>query len=88
MRADDVADVVDRALVVAEEEQLVADDRAAQREAAVGELGRRLQVREVVAGVGRLVVAEEERAALQIVGAGLERDVGDRRRPTRPNSAS
>ena len=37
-RAHDVAAVVERPLVVAEEEQLVLDDRSAQREAAVEEL--------------------------------------------------
>ena len=59
-RAHDVAVVVERALVVAEEEQLALDDRPAQREAAVEETARRRDVREVVAGVGLLVVGENE----------------------------
>ncbi len=77
-RAHDVAEVVDRPLIVAEEEQLAAHDRSAEREPAVGERGRRLQMREVVAGVGLVGVAEEEQAALEIVGAGLQGHVGHR----------
>jgi hypothetical protein len=77
-RAHDVAEVVERALVVAEEEELAAHDRSAEREPAVGELGRRLQVREVVARAGRLCVPEEEHAPLEVVGAGLQRDVRHR----------
>ena len=75
--AKDVAGVVNRALVVAEEEQLVAEDRPAEREPALRELLRRRQVREVAARIRLLVVPEGEDAALQIVGAGLQRDVGD-----------
>ena len=85
--ADDVAQVVDRALVVAEEEQLVLDDRAAEREAAVGELGRRLEVREVVAGVGRVVVAEEEALPLKSLVPDFSVTLVIAP-PDRPNSAS
>ena len=75
--AHDVAGVVDRPLIVAEEEQLVAHDRAAEGEAAVEKLRRRLQVGEVVARVGRVGVAEDEDASLELVRAGLERHVRD-----------
>src|SRR6185312_8483753 len=77
-RADDVAVVVDGPLIVAEEEHLAPDDRAAQGESAVDELRWRLQVRKVVAGVRLVVVAEEKRASLQVIGAGLEGHVSDR----------
>ena len=77
-RARRPAGVVADVLVVAEEEQLVALDRPAEREAALQVVARRRRVREVARRVRLLVVAEHEHAALQRVGARLERDVGDR----------
>ena len=76
--AEHTSEVVVGALVVAEVEQLVLADRAADREAElvvadVG-LGRGVVGRRVEA----LVAREPERAAAQVVGARLERDVGDR----------
>ena len=64
--------------VVAEEEQLVALNRAAEREAGLEVVGRRVRVREVAGRVRLLVVAEGERASLDIVRAGPQRHVRDR----------
>ena len=75
---DDVAQIVDRPLVVAEEEEFVLHDRAADRRPAVRERRRRFQVREGIARAGLLVVPEEERAALEGVRAGFQRHVRDR----------
>ena len=84
-RAHDVAEVVDRPLVVAEEEKLVADDGPAKRESTLREFGRRFQMRErrcgthsIIAGVCGLGVAKEEDAPPEIVRARLQRHVGHR----------
>ncbi len=84
-RADDIPEVVDRSLVIAEEEELVADDRAAKCESTLREFRRWLQVRErgggprrVVARVGGLGVAKEEPAPFEVVRSRFQRDVGDR----------
>ena len=80
--AHDVARVVDGPLIIAEEEELVVNDRSAEGEAGVEELRRGFQVCEVLARVGRIRVAEHERASFDLVGARLQGDV--RHRPARP----
>ena len=62
-------DLVARALVGAEEERLVAEDRAADRGPELVERLRRRDRREVVAGVQRVAAEVLPDAAAQIVGA-------------------
>jgi len=71
------AEVVARALVVHEEEELVLDDRPPQRGPELLVARRSLGAREVVLGQRAVSVPEEEGRSFELVGPRLEGHVGD-----------
>ncbi len=76
--APDLAKVVVGALVVAEVEEPITPDRAADDEAELVVVGLRLGLGEVRLGVEAVIAVEPERAPAHVVGPRLERHVGDR----------
>ena len=70
--------VLAQALVVAEEERLVAQQRSAERAAELMGVERRLGRREEVPRVERLVAVVLEQRSAELVGAGADAQVDDR----------
>jgi hypothetical protein len=68
---EDVPQVVARALIVGEEEELVLQDRTADGQPELLVVGVGLLAREVVLGQGAVAVAEEEADASDVVGPDL-----------------